>query len=248
MMINCIIFFVISGFLKMPFDKKSWRKMKFANLPINIVPCSRLGCDRFVDFIKKGDTFFYFNCNCEGIVCSSCYSQSFCSHIPYECKYCGGTYDLALFRSKFNYLVPPRYLYWQQFLSRFQQFNPRISNWVIFSRMMHHCHHMLFDDEERNTFFRFFLRLQSPILRTHVAAHRRKLSHLAITPQLCWTLLQLSWTRKLICRMFEQPIIHRLFYHDFLQTTGLSVSSLKAMHALLRRVMSQCGPKWKTML
>ena len=155
MMINCIIFFVISGFLKMPFDKKSWRKMKFANLPINIVPCSRLGCDRFVDFIKKGDTFFYFNCNCEGIVCSSCYSQSFCSHIPYECKYCGGTYDLALFRSKFNYLVPPRYLYWQQFLSRFQQFNPRISNWVIFSRMMHHCHHMLF--AYFVTFLDFFL-------------------------------------------------------------------------------------------
>jgi hypothetical protein len=112
---------------------------------------------------------------------------------------------------------------------------------------MDQCHYMLFDDEERKSFFEFFLRLQSPILRTHVA-HRRKLSHLAITPQLRWTLLQLSWTRKLVCRMFKQPMNYWLFYHDFLQTTGLRVFPLKAMHALLRRVMSQRGPNWKKML
>ena len=231
----------------MPFDKRAYRRQLMLGRPRDVVPCS-LGCGNRTKYITSYDTFFFLNCSCRALVCPGCYSRLCNDFSMYTCIYCRSVGHLYLFRPCFNHPIPPRYLCWQQFLSRFQQFNPRISNWVIFRRMIDQCHHMLFDDEERNSFFEFFLRLQTPILRTHVA-HRRKLSHLAITPQLRWTLLQLSWTRKLVCRMFEQPMMNYwLFYHVFLQTTGLSGLPLKAMHALLRRVMSRCGPKWKTML
>lgn len=233
----------------MPFNKKrlaQWERRRTALLR-DVVRCS-LGCGDCAKYIVPDDTIFILSCSCQALVCSKCYSLYSKSNIQYTCIYCRSVGHLYLFRPRFNYPIPPRYLCWQQFLSRFQQFNPRISNWVIFRRMIDQCHYMLFDDEERKSFFEFFLRLQSPILRTHVAAHRRVLSHLAITTQLRWTLLQLSWTRKLVCRMFKQPMNHWLFYHDFMQKTGLSVFPLKAMHALLRRVMSRREPNWKKML
>lgn len=168
----------------MPFNKLSHLEKKRDALVRNVVHCST-GCGNCAKYIVFNDTIFYLSCSCRALVCSRCYSLYSNSFKQYTCIYCISVGYLDLFRPRFDYPIPPEYLCWQQFLSKFQQFNPRISNWVIFSRMIRKYEHMLFDDKKRDIFFEFFLRLQSPILRARVAAHRLVLSHLAITPQLC---------------------------------------------------------------